>query len=275
MNDAAFHGKLADLHSHTRLCGHAEGEPRDLARRAKDLGLGVLGISEHCPMPSGFDRLRLAEERLSDYLAMVEDARKAFPTLPIRLGVEAEYCPGTTDYVRRFLEKADWDHVIGSVHYLGKWNFDDPKEIPAWEALPDLRATWQAYFDLWKEAARTRLYDTLGHPDLVKKFGFVPEGSCEAMFEDALRSVAEAGCCVEINTAGLRKPVKEIYPSAAFLKIARRMEIPITFGSDAHAPSEIGANFREAVALARACGYTDYARFEKRKRTMWPLPEEG
>ena len=272
MNDRAFYGQLADLHMHTHLCAHAEGEPKDYAKRAVALGLGELGISEHAPMPSGYDALRLAEDRLPDYLAMVEAARRVAPQLPIRLGVEAEYCRGQEDYVRRFLARADWDYVIGSVHYLEMWNFDDPKEIPAWRAIRDLFGTWRDYFSLWKEAARTKLYDTLGHPDLVKKFGFFPKEPCEALFEDALRTVAEAGCCLEINTAGLRKPVKEIYPSSAFLRIARRLDIPITFGSDAHAPHEVGAGFREAVALARECGYAEYARFEKRKRMMRPLP---
>jgi histidinol-phosphatase (PHP family) len=272
MIDRAFYAQLADIHMHTHLCGHAKGEPVDYACRAVELGLAEIGISEHCPMPANYDQLRLAEERFPDYLAMVEAARKAFPKLRIKLGVEAEYCRGQEEYVRRFLGRADWDYVLGSVHYLGMWCLDDPKEIPTWKKIQDLFATWKEYFQLWKAAARTGLYDSLAHPDLVKKFGFFPKEPCEELFEDALRVVAEKGICIEINTAGLRKPVKEIYPSEAFLQIAGRLEIPITLGSDSHAPIEVGAGFREAVRLARDCGYTQYARFEKRKRTMWPLP---
>ncbi|MDD2709537.1 MAG: PHP-associated domain-containing protein [Verrucomicrobiae bacterium] len=105
----------------------------------------------------------------------------------------------------------------------------------------------------------------------MKKFGTIPREDCRPLFREALAVAAKMGVAVEINTAGLRKPVKEIYPSAAFLRIARELGVPISFGSDAHAPAEVGSGFREAVDLARACGYREYARFEKRRRTLWSL----
>ncbi len=270
-NDKNFYAALSDIHMHTHLCRHAKGEPVDSARRAVELGLAEIGISEHCPMPSRFDQLRMQEKDFGRYLEMVEAARRAFPNLRILLGVEAEYIAGQEDEIRRFLGRANWDYVIGSVHYIGDWNFDAPEAVAVWKKA-DLLEQWRLYFELWKKAAATGLYDTLGHPDLVKKFGFVPRTPCEDLFRDALAEVARRGLAIEINTAGLRKPVKEIYPSATFLRIAREMNIPITLGSDAHAPGEVGMNFREAVALARACGYTEFARFSKRQRTLHPLP---
>jgi histidinol-phosphatase (PHP family) len=71
---------------------------------------------------------------------------------------------------------------------------------------------------------------------------------------------------MELNTAGLRKPVGEIYPTIEILRKARKHGVQITFGSDAHAPAEVAANFAEAVALARECGYDSYATFESRRR---------
>lgn len=257
---------------HTPLCFHAEGEPIEYARRAVELGLAEIGFSEHCPMPDQYDKMRMRENDFPQYLSKVETARLAFPKLPIRLAIEAEYVLGEEDYVRHFLQRAEWDYVLGSVHYIREWNFDAPEAAARWKETRDLFGQWKLYFEQWKAAARTGMYDSLAHPDLVKKFGFLPVEACEDLFRDALEAVAACGIAVEINTAGLRKPVKEIYPSANFLRIARGFNIPISLGSDSHAPGEVGMNFREAVDLARACGYTEYVRFQNRKRTSHPLP---
>jgi histidinol-phosphatase (PHP family) len=272
MESKAFYSTLVDYHMHTPLCLHAEGEPTEYAKRAVALGLKEIGFSEHCPMPSYFDRLRMKEEDFPHYVERVQTARKAFPELTIRFGIEAEYASGEEDYVRRFLDCADWDYVLGSVHYIREWNFDAPEAVARWKEFRDLYGQWKLYFELWKAAARSKLYDSLAHPDLVKKFGFVPAETCDDLFKDALSVVAELNLTIEINTAGLRKPVKEIYPSSRFLEIAKSFDIPISLGSDAHAPHEVGMNFKEAVELAKNSGYTHYARFAQRKRTLHPLP---
>jgi histidinol-phosphatase (PHP family) len=79
------------------------------------------------------------------------------------------------------------------------------------------------------------------------------------------------GLALELNTAGLRKECREIYPSPPIVRLAARLGVPITFASDAHAPGEVGANFAEAIALARQCGYTQSCRFTQRQREMIPL----
>ena len=78
----------------------------------------------------------------------------------------------------------------------------------------------------------------------------------------------KSGCAIELNTAGLRKDCKEIYPSRQMLELAFHKDVPITFGSDAHAPGEVGMNFAEAIQLAHSVGYQEYCRFEQRQRTM-------
>ena len=275
MDDQAFYGMLADYHMHTPLCLHADGEPVEYAKRAVELGLTEIGFSEHCPIPASFDRLRMRREDLPIYQAKVNAARRAFPQLTIRFGIEAEYVEEEEKSIQHFLDSADWDYILGSVHYIRHWNFDAPEAVSKWKETRDLLSQWKLYFELWKQAARTRLYDSLAHPDLVKKFGFIPSESCNDLFQDALQVVAEDGLAIEINTAGLRKPVQEIYPSKSFLRIARGLDIPISLGSDAHSPSEVGMNFREAINLARECGYTHYIRFHQRQRTLHPLPNSS
>jgi histidinol-phosphatase (PHP family) len=127
---------------------------------------------------------------------------------------------------------------------------------------------WRQYFDLWAQAARSRLFDSLAHPDLPKKFGFRPK---TFDYRSALQAVKEAGVAIEVSTAGLRKPCREIYPSEEFLRLARQLDIPITLGSDAHIPQDTGADFGKAAVLARACGYEKISRFTLRKRELVKL----
>ena len=109
------------------------------------------------------------------------------------------------------------------------------------------------------------LLDSLAHPDLPKKFGFRPTTYFTDVFESALTVVADSETAIEVSTAGLRKPCREIYPSVEFLKIAHRLGVPVTLGSDAHLPQEVGQDFDKAVKLLRKCGYKQICRFTQRK----------
>jgi histidinol-phosphatase (PHP family) len=106
---------------------------------------------------------------------------------------------------------------------------------------------------------------------LPKKFGIRPAQDCRPLYEKFVAAAAEAGCAMELNTAGLRKDCREIYPCPELLELAWERKIPITFGSDAHAPGEVGLNFSEAVALARRVGYTETRRFHRRQHESLPI----
>ena len=124
------------------------------------------------------------------------------------------------------------------------------------------------YFKNLTDAAATDLFQIIGHTDLPKKFGFVPEGDCVPLYRNFLTACADTKTCIELNTAGLRKDCTEIYPHPDILKLARQLGVQITFGSDAHAPKEVGMDLDRAVTLARECGYEECCRFEKRKKSV-------
>ena len=168
-------------------------------------------------------------------------------------------------------KRCDWDFFLGSVHHIGDWNFDAPEAIHQWRVC-DVDAEWEKYFQLLTTAAKTGLYDSMAHPDLPKKFGHrLPEPDLRELVSPVLDVIASAGMALELNTGGRRKPVGEIYPSLSVLKLVQERGIPILFGSDAHAPSEAGDGFAEAMSLARAAGYDSYVRFEKRTPRPFPL----
>jgi histidinol-phosphatase (PHP family) len=262
---------LPDYHLHTPLCKHAAGEPEAYADRAIARGIPEIAFTDHVPMPAWYDpENRMTEPEFPRYRALVDRVRKARPNFPIRFGVEADFVPGTEDYLAGFLATHPLDYVLGSIHFLGDFGFDNEKYAEEWSRR-DVLAAWQDYFRLVQLLAKSRLFDALAHPDLVKKFGHVPEGDLSPMFREALACVKEHGLALEVNTAGLRRPCREIYPSRRLLEIAIDLGIPAVTGSDAHAPSEVGAGFEAAEALLRDVGYREASRFEKRRRIPFPL----
>jgi len=256
----------ADYHMHTPLCHHAVGEPVDYARRAVEIGLKEIGFTDHSPMAKdNFDNWRMSDGQLDEYVAKVRLAQKTFPQLIIRLGLEVDYLPGQEDWIRKLSARHPWDYFIGSVHYVSdSWDIDNPAKLSEWKKR-DAFEVWSIYFQRLALAAKSGLFEIIGHADLPKKFGIRPAQDCRPLYEEFLAAAAKTGCAIELNTAGLRKDCREIYPSPELLQLAKGKKIPITFGSDAHAPAEVGMNFAEAVALARSVGYVESCRFNRRQ----------
>jgi histidinol-phosphatase (PHP family) len=261
-----------DYHMHTPLCRHATGDPTEYAAHAVKLGLTEIGFTDHSPMRrDDFDNWRMRFDQLDCYVESVQKARRDHPQLSIKLALEVDYLPGQEDWIRELAGRHPWDYFIGSVHYVSdSWAIDDPSAIAKWRTR-DPFEVWSIYFDWLTRAANTKLFQIIGHADLPKKFGFVPTQDCTALFEKFLVAARQSGAAIELNTAGLRKQCNEIYPSPAFLGLAYRAGAPITFGSDAHAPDEVGHQFEAAVKLARACGYTHFQQFSDRTPTTTRL----
>jgi histidinol-phosphatase (PHP family) len=256
-----------DYHMHTPLCRHAVGEPIDLAAQAVHIGLHEIGFSDHSPMPrDDFDDWRMRADQLDDYVARVEIARRSFPQLIIRLALEVDFLPGHEDWIRDLSKRHPWDYLIGAVHYVSEsWAIDNPNTLAQWKNRDPLEV-WTAYFDRLTGAAASGLFDIIAHVDLCKKFCFYPAGNWFPLVTRFLETARAHDVAIELNTAGLRKECREIYPSLRIAQAAAALHLPITFGSDAHAPGEVGMNFSEAVDLARNAGYTHSCRFNQRRR---------
>ena len=253
-----------DLHNHTTRCNHAEGTVDEYIQKAIELGIDIYGFSEHAPMD--FDlRYRLAFEEMSAYASDILAAKEHYKDkIKILLGYEVDYLPGHMD--ERVL-KADIDYLIGSVHFLDKWGFDNPEFIGEYKNR-DIDEIWQTYFDATEAMAKTGYFDIAGHLDLIKVFKYMPTKELRLLAFKALKAIKKSNMVLEINTAGLRKPVKEIYPSRLLLEEAYSLDIPITFGSDAHAVDQVGFAYDEAAALAKAVGYTKVVTFKQRDREL-------
>ncbi len=256
-----------DYHMHTPLCRHAVGEPQDYARHALEIGLTEIGFSDHSPMrQDNFDVWRMNLSQLDNYVASVRATQKQFPQLTIRLALEVDYIPGHENWIRELAGLHPWDYFIGSVHYVSdSWAVDDPQKLSEWNQR-NAAEVWRLYFERLTMAAESKLFEIIGHADLPKKFGHRPPEIYAPLYEKFLDAAKKSGCAIELNTAGLRKDCDEIYPSRQILDAAFQKDVPITFGSDAHAPNEVGMNFADAIQLARSVGYTEACQFSNRRR---------
>jgi len=255
---------IVDLHNHTKLCNHAEGEIEQYIKKAIQNKTKYFGFSDHAPMD--FDlKYRMSFEQMKSYENDILNAKEKYKDkIDILLGYEVDYLEGHMD--ERVLH-VEVDYLIGSIHFLDDWGFDNPEFIGKYENQ-DIDLIWQNYFDAVENMAKSKYFDIVGHLDLIKVFKYMPNKSIVEIAKSALKAIKEADMTLELNVAGYRKPVKEAYPSLELLKEAFKLDIPITFGSDAHKPEQVGLFNDEIIKLAKSVGYTQCVYYRSRKKNF-------
>jgi histidinol-phosphatase (PHP family) len=242
---------------------------------AIERGIAELGVSEHVHRFTQSLEVwthdwwrQNATDDIDEYCAFVREETD------LRLGIEADHVAGREDRMAALLDAREWDYVVGSVHFISDeavdmrgtdwdiWRSSDPDEV------------WTRYFETLGEAARTGMFDILAHPDLVKVWGRMapaPDGDLRRFYELALDGIVESGVAIEVSTAGLRKPVGEIYPAASFLEMCLEAGSVVALSSDAHLPEDLGHGYDRAVEFLRGLGVEEIAVFEGRARRLEPL----
>ncbi len=209
-----------------------------------------------------------ATEDIDAYCDAIVAAQKA--GLPVLLGIEMDWLPRRQDEIASFLDGRPFDIVLGSIHWIEELAVDHP-DYPAWDRhAPEV--VWSAYLDQLVAAARSGLFDVLAHPDLPKVFGTRMPEAMRAVLHRAVRAIAETGIAIECSSAGLRKPVRELYPDPDLLAAFREAGVPATLASDAHRPDDVGCDYATAVAALRGAGYTSITRFRGRTAQQVELP---
>ena len=240
---------------------------------ASERGIELLGVAEHVHrFTQALDVWRHpwwernAVDDLDAYCSFIREETD------LKLGIEADFVAGREDRMANLLEAREWDYVVGSVHFLRDAAVD-MDEWDVWES-GDPDKVWSRYFETVGEAARTGMFDILAHPDLVKVWGKkrpLPEGDLRRFYDLAMDGIAGSDVAIEVSTAGLRKPVGEIYPAPAFLEMCLEAGRPVALSSDAHAPDQLGHCYEEAVEMLNKMGVSEIADFEGRERRMVPL----
>jgi histidinol-phosphatase (PHP family) len=274
---------LTDYHVHLR-----PDEPGTTAERhftsanaeryrevAEERGIEELGVSEHIHRFTAaldiWDHPWWRQNAHDDVDAYCEFVREE---TDLKLGIEADFVPRGEDRLANFLEAREWDYVVGSVHFLRDAAVDMPGGFDVWGRGESAEKVWGRYYETLAEAARTGMFDIMAHPDLVKVWGDerpAPRGDPRHYYEPAIEGFLDGNVAVEVSTAGLRKPVGEIYPSRAFLEMVADAGLPVALSSDAHVPDDLGYHYDDALALLEDVGIRELCVFEGRSRRLEPI----
>lgn len=268
----------------------------DYCRRACDAGVSEIALTEHLfrfrqadVVVGGFWRdfpdspLAAQMERywqehqgadLDHYVDQVLEAKRA--GLPVVLGLEVDYYPGRMDSVSQLLDGYPFDVLLGSVHWLGPWMFDDVDSSAAmaeWDRRP-VEHAWDMYTTALEELSGSSTCDVLAHPDLIKVTGRRPT-SIEDYWDRMAEAAAASGMAAEVSSAGWRKPVGQQYPEDGLLRRFCRRSVPVTTASDAHGLPDVAFRSADLEKVVRAAGYDRLATFRARSRIDVPLGEAG
>jgi histidinol-phosphatase (PHP family) len=212
-----------------------------------------------------------AERNLSleAYVEAVTDAKAR--GLPVKLGLEVDFVPGTEGTVRELLAPYPFDYLVGSVHWIGAWNFMRKAAVPEFTRR-GAQVVFGQYFELETALAESGMVDVLAHADVIKRHRIQPAGDLRELYEPVVAAAVRTGTAVEVSSVGLRLEAGEIFPAPAFLARFHSAGVPITLASDAHMPDDAAWGHAEVVTAARAVGYTHYLRFDRRRRIPTELP---
>ncbi len=208
----------------------------------------------------------------ADLDAYVECARAAKEAgLPVVIGLEVDYYEGRMDAVAELLAGYPFDVLLGSVHWVGGWRFDDlddPVSMAEWSARR-VDACWEAYTEALEELAASGTCDVLAHPDLIKVAGSIPDAPAEWWDRIAEAAVA-SGMAAEVSSAGWRKPVGEQYPAMGLLERFVARGVPLTTASDAHRLEHVADRADDLRAILGAAGAGFLQGY--RSRAAYPVP---
>ncbi len=263
---------LTDYHSHLEKGTLTIDYLKQFVDTAKEKGIQEFGISEHAyhfyETKNIVSKPWMEERRyykMDDYVNLFKRADQL--GMDVRMSIEMDYTPGRHAEMEAFIKAYPFDYVIGSVHWVDDFGIDLAEYRKEWDRR-DLYETYRSYYDQIVTLAESNLFDIVGHIDLVKIFKYVPTDQ-EFLFEQYERitnALQNSKTCVEISSAGLRKPVGRIYPEPELLSLCYKKGIPIVLSSDAHEPHQVGENYEASIKLAKEIGYTKLMTFKDGER---------
>ena len=257
---------MVNYHNHTALCGHASGTLDEYITSAIRQGVKEFGFSDHAPVPEHLrEGISMEPYEAEIYIAEVVKKKSEYAgRIDVKLGFEVDF-PLFKTFDETYLHDPRIDYIMGSIHYMDGWGFDNPDNIAVYNER-DIDSIYLDYYSILASLAVSRMFDIIAHFDLVKKFGHRPASDMSGIIESIAKTLSGTETAVEINTAGLLKPVAEIYPSDDIIDILFRNNVAVTLGSDSHSPEDVCYGYPLAVEKLKKAGYRKVSGFTGRKR---------
>jgi len=266
---------LIDYHTHLERGPYTLEYLKTFVDKGRERGVSEICFTEHghffhesWALLNNDWPLSIPRRHLADYTNLVEQAKGM--DLPIKLGLEMDYIPETKVKIGQFLSTQPFDFVLGSVHWIDEFGFDNPDWLAEWDTR-SVDELYRRYFTLLREAVQSKMFDAIAHPDVIKIFGYRPSFSLQEEYRQVADTLADNCVCLEVSTAGWRKPVNELYPHLDLLRTCLERGVNITLASDAHEPEHVGFAFDRAASLLRDLGLRQLATFTNRQIKMVAL----
>ncbi|MGE5420531.1 MAG: histidinol-phosphatase [Chloroflexota bacterium] len=256
-----------DYHIHTTF-SDGRSSPEDYISAAAEAGLSEIGFSEHLTPFMPPQKWNMDPANTGKYLECIQNLKEKNSGIKVRTGLEVDFFPGREEETRAILSSIPLDYVIGSVHYQGDVTVDLGPEYYEGKNIDRL---YEKYFETVLAAVRSRLFDIIGHCDLIRIYGYKPVSDPEPLYRKLAKTMKENNVAFEINTNGRNRKIADFYPDRKYLHIFHEEKVPVCVNSDAHMPARVSQYFDEAYDLLRYTGFTEMAVFEKRKREMVPF----
>lgn len=254
--------ELINTHCHSKYCGHGQGEISQYVKHAIEAGITTLAFTEHYPLTASFDPdhyLSVLPENKQAYIDAVQMAREENPDIEILLGWEMDHLGNDEDRTINIDELKDCDILLGSVHFVDRWPFDDPAQRDVWKEEGMVDKIWRRYTDIWCDAAADRSlpYDVMSHPDLAKKFAYYPNFDLTPIYAQMAEAARAGERLIELNTSGAYYACKEPFPAPDLLKEFCRAGVGATLGTDAHDPANVARDIEIGYRLLYDAGYRE------------------
>lgn len=264
---------LVDFHMHTAASEDSDAPAQEMCEAARQKGLAAVAITDHVEMlryhEDGYDRAAAQSWEASGEMARIFDGR-----LRVARGVELGQPLYNLAESERLLAAHDYDFVLGSQHQLEDgldFYFYDYTQV-------DVTATLTHYFDEVYRMVQWGKFHSLAH--LTYPFRYLPPekrpadyAAWQEQIDAILKTLADKGLALEINTSGLRNPaLRTTHPDLPIIKRFRELGGErITVGADAHTPPDVGAHIPEALELARRAGFAYTAIYFSGQPEMIPI----
>lgn len=273
--------QLIDCHTHTQFSMDSEADINAMIKKAKELNLAAYAITDHCECNCWYPKKHYENTELFDYfnykddfeasLSAVTELKEKYSDFNLICGTELGQPLADLEIAEKCIADSRLDFVISSVHQI-----KDEKDffyINYYHmSTAEINNLLERYFSEVYELCKWGKFDVLGHLTYCLRYMKIRNGITPNMklfdeiIAESLRTLADKGKGIEINTSGIRQGFGTTFPSLKYIKLFREFGGKIiSIGSDAHKVRDLGANIAEGTELAKAAGFSEICYFKKRQ----------